>query len=66
MTPNNQMPINSALQIVKQTIDQAIKMGICHNIEATETVAMAWRVIVGTLQNLTQKTGSGNDSQPAK
>jgi len=38
-----------AQQIIKTVLDQAIKAGVLHNIDAAATVAQAWTIILETL-----------------
>ena len=55
------MPIKTAVQIIKQTIDGAVKAGLCHNIEATETISTAWRVLLFEIEKIQSKIDPVND-----
>jgi hypothetical protein len=40
-----------AQQVIKSVIDQAIKAGVLHNIDAAATVAQAWSTLMQELTN---------------
>lgn len=40
-----------ALQVIKQTLDLAVKAGIPQNLEQAALVAQAWSVIIKQLEN---------------
>ena len=41
---------DQALQIIKNIIDQAIKAGVCPNLETSAAIATAWQMIVQTIE----------------
>jgi hypothetical protein len=43
------MNTQQAQQIIKTVLDQAIKAGVLHNIDAAATVAQAWQLITQEL-----------------
>jgi hypothetical protein len=46
---------NQALTIIKQLIDQAIKAGVCPNLETTAAIAQAFDTIAKTLESNAQE-----------
>ncbi len=60
---DKQMNLQTAVSIIKQTIDQAIKMGICQNIEATEAISIAWRVLRDAANKSVQFIAPGNSQK---
>ena len=40
-----------ALQILKQALDNALKLGICTNIDSAAILAQAWQIVLKTLNN---------------
>ena len=47
---------DKALQIIKQTLDQAIKMGIAPNLETTAIISEAWQYLKKILVDNGQRT----------
>jgi len=45
------MKKEQAQQIIKTVLDQAIKAGVLHNIDAAATVAQAWQTLTQELTN---------------
>jgi hypothetical protein len=45
------MNLQQALQIVKQAIDGAVKMGVCPNIDAAGVLAQAWQIILNSVKD---------------
>lgn len=44
------MTKEQALQILKNTLDAAIKSGLCHTIEASSYLLTAWQTILNELK----------------
>jgi len=47
---------DKALQIIKQALDQAIKMGVAPNLETTAIIAEAWSYLKNILADNGQRT----------
>lgn len=47
---------DKAVQIIKQTLDQAIKMGIAPNLETTAIIAEAWQYLKSIITDNGQTT----------
>lgn len=45
------MNLQQALQIVKQALDSAVKMGVCPNIDTAAVLAQAWQIITNSIKN---------------
>ena len=44
------MNLQQALQIVKQALDGAVKMGVCPNIDTAAVLAQAWQIITNSVK----------------
>ena len=40
-----------ALQILKQAIDSALKLGVCPTLDSAAVLAQAWQIVLKTLNN---------------
>jgi len=40
-----------ALQILKQALDSALKLGVCPTIDSAAVLAQAWQIVLKTLNN---------------
>lgn len=46
------MNIQQALTVIKQTLDAAIKAGVCPNLDTSAAIAQAWEVIIKTMPSV--------------
>jgi hypothetical protein len=44
------MKLEQALQIVKQALDQAVKIGVCANIDSAGILAQAWQIVIQSIK----------------
>jgi hypothetical protein len=44
------MKLEQALNIIKQSLDAGIKMGICPNLETSGILSTAWSVLIDSLK----------------
>lgn len=51
---------DKALQIIKQTLDQAIKMGIAPNLETSAIISQAWEHLKSVISVDNGKTTNDN------
>lgn len=40
-----------ALQILKQALDSALKLGVCPTLDSAAVLAQAWQIVLKTLNN---------------
>ena len=45
------MKMEQALQIIKQALDAAIKIGVCQNLESSAALAQAWATLTQELKD---------------
>jgi len=45
------MKLEQALQIIKQALDAALKIGVCQNLESSAALSQAWAVLANELKD---------------
>jgi hypothetical protein len=48
---NEKEKLQQALNIIKQTLDQAFKIGVAVNIESASAITQAFQYLIQTIQN---------------
>jgi hypothetical protein len=49
------MKLEQALNIIKQALDQAVKIGVCANIDSAGVLAQAWLIVTQTIKQNEEK-----------
>ena len=50
------MTKEQALQILKQALDSAVKIGVCPTVDSAAILAQAWQIMLQSIKDVSNKT----------